>query len=153
MVGPDDATTYLDDFIVGSVREVGSRTLTAKEMIAFAREYDPQYFHIDDEAAKASIYGGLIASGWQTASIAHRMVIDDLGRSTASMGSPGLDELRWLEPVRPGDTLTLRIEILEVRPSQKKPDRGSVRMRYELLNQNRQIVMRMSAIGIFLRRP
>jgi acyl dehydratase len=144
---------YLEDFQPGAAREVGSRTLSKDEIVAFAREFDPQPFHVDEAAARASPYGGLIASGWHTAAVCMRLAVDGLVGQAASLGSPGVDELRWLAPVRPGDTLTARIEVLEARPSKSKPDRGTIKVRYELLNQRREVVMTMVGYGIVLRRP
>ena len=146
-------TLYLDDLQVGPLGEYGSRTITRDEIIAFAREFDPQPFHLDEEAAKRSIYGGLIASGWQTVSLSQRLVVDGFLSRAAGLGSPGLDQLRWLKPVRSGDTLSVRVEILEVRPSRSKPDRGSIRVKYETLNQDREVVLELTCAIIFARRP
>lgn len=144
---------YFEDLRVGDEREYGAYTVTRDAILAFAREFDPQPFHLDDEAARRSHFGGLVASGWHTAAICMRLSVDGLVGETASMGSPGVDELRWLVPVRPGDTLSLRVRCVELTPSRSKPDRGSVRFDYELLNQAREVVMRMRAIGIIARRP
>lgn len=143
---------YLDDLRVGPLGEYGGHAVTKDEIIAFAREYDPQPFHVDEEAAKRSIYGGLIASGWQTASLSMRLVVDGFLSQAASLGSPGVDQLRWLKPVRPGDTLSVRVEILEVAPSRSKPDRGSIRATYETLNQDREVVMTLACVMMFARR-
>jgi acyl dehydratase len=143
---------YFEDFTVGEVRPCGSRTLTRDQIVAFAREYDPQPFHVDESAARASIYEGLIASGWQTASLCFRLAVDAFIGRTASLGSPGIDELRWLRPVRPGDTITARAEILELRPSRSKPDRGIVRIRYDAHNQRGEHVFSMTGAGLFARR-
>jgi acyl dehydratase len=149
--------SYLEDFEVGAVRETGSWTLSREEILTFGRQFDPQPFHVDEEAAKRTPYGGLIASGWQTASICMRLVVDTAlsGESgeTGSLGSPGVDELRWLKPVRPGDTLTVRIEVVEVIPSRSKPDRGLVRLRYTVRNQHGEDVMTMLAMGLMRKRP
>src|SRR5579859_3157513 len=107
------AHRYFEDFAVGHTLELGSYTITREEILAFARQFDPQPFHTDEEQAKASLYGGLIASGWHTASIFMRLLVDGLLNDTASMGSPGVDELRWLRPVRPGDTLRARFTVRE----------------------------------------
>lgn len=145
---------YWEDLRVGDSRQLGSHTFTREEIIDFARKFDPQPFHLDDEAAKRSHFGQLVASGWHTTAICMRLVVDGFGtEGMASMGSPGVDEIRWLKPVRPGDTLSLRTEILDLTPSRSKPDRGSVRMRYELRNQHGELVMTMVGIGIFGRRP
>lgn len=144
---------YFEDFQVGQVHELGSYVLTREELIAFAQKYDPQPFHVDDEAARNSIFGGIIASGWQTAAICHRLLVKSVLEDSASMGSPGVDELRWLRPVRPGDTLSARIEVLESTPSRSKPDRGSIRTRMEVRNQAGEVVMTESAAILFRRRP
>lgn len=149
--------SYLEDFEVGAVRETASWTLSREEILAFGRQFDPQPFHVDEEAAKRTPYGGLIASGWQTASICMRLVVDSAlsgePGETGSLGSPGVDELRWLKPVRPGDTLTVKIEVVEVVPSRSKPDRGLVRLRYTVRNQHGEDVMTMLAMGLMRKRP
>lgn len=147
------AKRYLEDFRVGEAIELGSRTIARDEIVEFARRYDPQPFHVDDEAARGSVYGGLIASGWHTAAIFMRLLVDGMVRDAASMGSPGIDEIRWLVPVRPGDTLTARAVVLDVVPSRSKPDRGHIRVRYETRNQNGDTVMTMIGLGIFGRQP
>ncbi len=147
------APRFFEDFREGEKLTFGEARVTRASIIAFAREYDPQPFHLDDEAARRSIYGGLIASGWQTTALLMRMVVTELlGPESGSLGSPGVDEIRWLKPVRPGDTLRVRVEVLEVRPSKSKPDRGSVKLRYEVLNQTDDVVMTMSGYGLFARR-
>jgi acyl dehydratase len=143
---------YFEDFEVGEVHQFGSFTFTRDAIVAFARQYDPQPFHLDDEAARASIYGGLIASGWQTGAVCFRLAVDGLIGRAASLGSPGIDDLRWLKPVRPGDTITGRAEVVEVRASRSKPDRGSVRLRYEAFNQRGEQVFSMTSVGLFARR-
>lgn len=143
---------YFEDFEVGNAREAGSRTVTREEILEFARKFDPQPFHVDEEAAKRSQFGGLIASGWHTASLCHGILVEEfLGKDSGSMGSPGVNELRWLKPVRPGDTLTVRLEVLEVSPSRSKPG-GLVKLRYVMRNQNGEDVMTMIANGFFRRR-
>jgi acyl dehydratase len=144
---------YLEDFAPGQVRESAPRTLTKAEIIAFARQYDPQPFHTDETAAKHSVYQGLIASGWQTVGIMMRLLWDTFLKDTASLGSPGSDEIRWLKPVRPDDTLRARFTITEVVPSRSKPDRGIVRMFTEVLNQHGEVVMTHRGLGMFGRRP
>lgn len=144
---------FFEDFRVGDVDEFGEHVMTQEAIVAFAKQFDPQPFHIDEEAARRSTFGGIIASGWHTASVCMRMAVDRfLGPSSGSLGSPGIDELRWLKPVRPGDTLRLRIEVAEVTPSRSKPDRGAVRLRYQVLNQGGDVVMSMNGIGLFARR-
>ena len=144
---------YLDDLVPGQIHHLGRRTLGRDEIVEFARAWDPQPFHLDADAAAASIYGGLIASGWHTACVFMRLFADGLLNRSAAMGSPGVDELRWLRPVRPGDTLQARLEVIEVRPSRSRPDRGIVRARAVALNQNREEVLSFVANVLFQRRP
>jgi acyl dehydratase len=144
---------YFEDFQPGQVIELGSRTITKESIVAFAREFDPQPFHTDDAAAQRSIYGGLLASGWHTGSLAMRILYDGLLKNTASLGSPGIDELRWLKPVRPGDTLALRMTILETIPSRTKLDRGLVRSLMEMRNQRGEIVLTIRGLSLLGRRP
>jgi acyl dehydratase len=146
-------TRYFEDFKVGDVVEAGSRKVTKEEIVAFAREFDPQPFHTDEAAAKETIYGGLIASGWHSGSMLMRMFYEAVFRDAASMGSPGIDELRWLKPVRPGDILSFRATVVEVTPSRSKPDRGLVRSFCELLNQHGEVVMSIKPVNFLLRRP
>ena len=132
---------------------MGSRTVTQEEIIAFATQYDPQPFHVDRDAAAASIYGGVIASGWHTCSMIMRMVVDGFIADSSSMGSPGVDEVRWILPVRPGDTLTVSAETVSVKPSTSKPDRGVVNTVWKAVNQNGQLVCTINGMGMFGRRP
>ena len=143
---------YFEDIEPGEVYELGTRTVTESEIVAFAREWDPQPFHTDPEAAKGSVFGGLIASGWHTGSMWMRMYVDTM-LGSAARGSPGIEELRWLAPVRPGDTLSGRLTVLEARPSATKPDRGTIRIRGEMVNQDGVTVMSMTSRGHFGRRP
>jgi acyl dehydratase len=135
------------------VRESPARTVTREEIIAFAREFDPQPFHTDEAAARQTIYGGLIASGWHTIALYMRLMWDSYLKDTASLGSPGVDEVRWLKPVRPGDTLRARFTVLEAVPSRSKPDRGIVRSLSEVFNQHGEVVMTLRGLGMFGRRP
>ena len=144
---------YFEDLAVGDRRQLGSHTVTQSEILEFARAFDPQPFHLDQDAAARSHFGGIVASGWHTASLAMRLFVDGMVHEIATMGSPGVDELRWLAPVRPGDTLSLRTEIVDVTPSTSRPDRGSVRVRYDLRNQRDEQVLSMIGIGIIQRRP
>ena len=144
---------YFEDFPPGDVRESPPRTITREEMVDFARKYDPQPFHLDDEAAKKTIYGGLIGSGWLTVSVMMRLLWDTMLKDTVSLGSPGSDEIRWLKPVRPGDTLRARFTVVEAIPSRSKPDRGVVKTFTEILNQHGEVVMTMRGLGMFGRRP
>jgi acyl dehydratase len=144
---------YLDDLRPGQTFALGRRSVPREEIVEFARAWDPQPFHLDEEAAKASIYGQLIASGWHTACTFMRLFADGLLNRTAAIGSPGLDELRWLKPVYAGDSLDARVEILEVRPSRSRPDRGAARIRCAVSNQRGDEVLTMIATVMFLRRP
>jgi acyl dehydratase len=144
--------TYFEDFRVGETVEIGRHVLTEAEILDFARKYDPQPFHTDPERAKTSIYGGLIASGWQTCAIAMRVLCDGYLNGAASMGSPGMEEIRWMKPVRPGDTLIVKRTIEEARPT-SKPDRGLVLSRTDVYNQRDEHVMMMRGYGLFGRYP
>jgi acyl dehydratase len=138
---------YFEDYVQGSVHEFGSIAVEEAEMISFASRIDPQPFHTDPEAGKRSIYGSLIASGWHSASLMMRLFVDHYLSHVASLGSPGVDELKWLKPVRPGDTLALRITVSETKRSRSKPDRGIVYSYVEALNQKEEIVMTMKALN------
>lgn len=142
---------YFEDFQAGMVFELGERVLSKEEIVAFAAEYDPQPFHVDEEAAEESAFGGLIASGWHTASVFMRLYVDALLSRAASMGSPGVEELRWLKPVRPGDTLRARLTVLDTASSERNPNRGTVHIYSEVLNQHGDAVMNMKARGLFAR--
>ncbi len=147
--------TYLEDVVVGTVRQFGRYEVGAEEIMDFAKRYDDQPFHTDPVAAKDSLYGGLIASGWHVCAMFMRMACDaQQGEDRlASLGSPGFDDLRWLRPVRPGDVLSARTEVLSVRPSRSKLDRGTVRAKIEVFNQNDETVLEMTSMGRYLRRP
>jgi acyl dehydratase len=151
-VNDTSALIHFEDLVVGEIHRLGSYTVTREEIIDFARKFDPQPFHLDDEAGRASLFGGLCASGWHTSSICMRLLVDGYVTRAATLGSPGVDELRWLRPVFPGDVLSLRIEVTEKTPSRSKPDRGSAKFRYELTNQRDEIVLRMIGIGMVRRR-
>ncbi|KAA0179674.1 MaoC family dehydratase [Cupriavidus cauae] len=146
-------TMYFEDFVVGSRRELGSRLITEDEIVSFATQYDPQPFHVDKEAAQRSIYGGLISSGWMTCAVMMRMLVDNMTSKSASMGSPGVDEIRWLKPVYAGDTLTVFVSVLDKRPSQSKPDRGVVHTQWEAVNQRGELVCTVKGMGMYGRRP
>ncbi|MEM8950583.1 MAG: MaoC family dehydratase [Pseudomonadota bacterium] len=143
---------FLDDLEAGQVYRLGSETISEKEIIAFAERYDPQPFHIDPEAAAGTIYGGVIASGWQTACIFMRLFVDGLLNRCAAMGSPGLDNLRWLRPVRPGDELEATVEVLETRPSRSKPDRGLAKLRCSVADKSGDEVLTFVANVLFQKR-
>lgn len=144
---------YFEDFPLGEVIELGTRTITQDEIIAFARDFDPQAFHTDPLLAQQSSFGGIVASGWHSVVIFMRLLVDAVLRETAGLGSPGVDEIRWLKPVRPGDTLSGRTTIIEATPSRSKPDRGLVKQRGELTNQHGDIVMTLVGMSLFRRRP
>jgi acyl dehydratase len=144
---------YFEDLQTGEAVTLGSHTITRVEIVKFARQFDPQPFHLNDEGARASIYGGLIASGWHTVSLMARLIVDGWVKDTAGMGSPGVEELRWLVPVRPGDTLTASIAILELTSSARRPDRGVARSLCELRNQRGEVVVRAILPQMIARRP
>jgi acyl dehydratase len=143
---------YFEDFEPGRMYELGSHTVTEEEIIDFARAWDPQPFHVDPEAAASSPFGGLIASGWHTGSLWMRLYVTSMLGSAAAMGSPGIEELRWLAPVRPGDTLSASLVVLETTPSERHPGRGTLRSRGEMVNQDGVTVMSMLSRGHFARR-
>lgn len=147
------AKWYFEDFEVGKTIDVGSRTVTEEEIIDFATKFDPQPFHVDKEAAGQSIYGGIIASGWHTCGMIMRLMVDGFLRDAASMGSPGVDEIRWIKPVRGGDTLTVTTTALEARPSASKADRGVVVTLWQAKNQHGEVVATIKGMGMFQRRP
>ncbi len=140
---------YFEDYKVGEVVEFGDHLVTREEIVEFATRYDPQSFHVDEAAAAKSAFGGLIASGWMTASVMMRLLVDHFISGVASMGSPGIDELRWTRPVRPGDRLRVRVTILETRRSQTRPDRGAILSLDEVLNQDGEVVMTLKGWGIY----
>lgn len=144
---------HFEDFHVGQRIDCGTWTVTLEEILAFARQFDPQPFHLDEAAAKQTHFGGVVASGWHTASLCMRLVVDAMLNKTVSLGSPGIDELRWLKPVRPGDTLRAVVEVAAMKPSQSKPDRGSMQVKYVLENQRGEPVMTMLGWGMIGRRP
>ena len=144
---------YFEDFEVGSRRELGSYLVTEEEILAFARQYDPQPFHIDKEAAANSIYGGLISSGWMTCSIMMRLLVLSTTGKSASMGSPGVDEIRWLKPVYAGDTLTFRTQVVDKRASASRPDWGLVFSHNTGHNQHGELVYAFNGGGFVERRP
>ena len=143
---------YWEDFHVGEVEQIGERKVDRDEVVAFARQYDPQAFHVDEAAAEKSMYGGLIASGWHTCAMVMRMMCDAYLLDTASLGSPGIENLKWLRPVYPGDTLRGRLTVLEARPMNSKPDIGLARSRWEVFNQHGEAVLEMEGWGMFRRR-
>jgi acyl dehydratase len=143
---------YWEDFKVGERIVVGTVGVDRDEVIEFASRYDPQPFHVDEEAAKKSIYGGLIASGWHSCALIMRLICDSYMLEAASLGSPGVENVRWPKPVRPGDTLTAYRTTEESRESRSRPEAGIVKTLWEVENQNGELVMTMSGINLFLRR-
>jgi acyl dehydratase len=148
------ATPYpaFEDFVPGEITTFGAYPVTKEEVIAFASQFDPQPFHLDEEAGRASMLGGLAASGWHTCAIMMRLMFDHFMDGSTSIGAPGIDEVRWIRPVFPGDVLSVRREILEARPSASRPDRGVVRFRFELMNQKGEVVMEQTNPIFFARR-
>jgi len=143
---------YWEDLTAGRVFETATRALSEEDIVRFAREYDPQSYHTDAEAARSTPFGGLIASGWQTCSVTMRLMCDGYLLETSCVGSPGLEELRWLKPVRPGDALRLKTTVIESTPSSKQPNRGTVLFLWETLNQRGEVVLSMRGRQLFLRR-
>jgi acyl dehydratase len=142
-------TKYFEDFEIGEEIELGAVTITAEEIVEFAQRYDPQPFHIDLEAARESPYGGLIASGWHTCALYMRLLCDGMMSDSSSQGAAGMEELRWLAPVRPGDTLRGRYVVLDAKRSESRPNRGTVTFRSEMLNQDDVVVLRMTGRGLY----
>ena len=147
------ARRYFEDFFEGLTVDLGNVEFTAEGIIEFARAYDPQPMHTSADAARDSIYGGLIASGWHTAGAYMRLLVDSVIGQSDSLGSPGIDSLRWLKPVRPGDTLRGSFTVVEAKESRSRPDMGIVRSRGEMLNQDNEVVMQLEAVNFFGRRP
>jgi len=143
---------YWEDFPVGQIREFGRYEVTREAVLAFAREFDPQPFHLDDAAAEASLFGRLAASGWHTCAMAMRMLCDGYLLESASLGSPGLEKLSWAKPVYPGDILRIRLEVLEARAMASRPKIGLIRSRTSVLNQRDETVLTMESFGMFGRR-
>ncbi|MDI3384938.1 MaoC family dehydratase [Streptomyces sp. B-S-A8] len=154
---PDFATPvddrYYEDYVPGATYTFGRITLSEEEIVGFARRFDPQSFHTEPEAAGHGPFKGLIASGWHTTAVMMRLYADHFVSGVASLGSPGVDELRWVRPVRPGDALAIRTTILDARVSRSKPDRGLVHTRIEVLNQRDEPVLTVTAVNLFRRRP
>ena len=145
---------YLEDIKVGTKASFGHYEVTRDEVLDFARKYDPQPFHLDDEAAAKTHFGRISASGWHTCAMTMAMLVENLTKNKqAGLGSPGLDELRWLKPVYPGDTLRVESEIIEVTPSRSRPERGSTKAKVTVFNQKDEPVMRLISIGLVARRP
>ncbi len=149
---PPAVDRYFEDYALGGVYDLGSIQVSEAEVLDFARRYDPQAIHIDHAAARAGPYGGLIASGWQTVALFMRQLVDHFLPGPASLGSPGVDQLRWLKPVRPGDVLSARVTVTEARRSNSRPDRGIVTTAAEVTNQAGETVMTMTAATLMLAR-
>ena len=145
---PPAEDRYFEDYLPGAVHEFGSVTIQEAEIVEFAKRFDPQPFHIDPEAAKQTIFEGLIASGWHTACLTMRLLVDHYVSRVASLGSPGVDELRWRKPVHAGDTLSVQVTVLESRLSRSKPGQGTIRSYIEALNQHGEVVMTWKGIGM-----
>jgi acyl dehydratase len=144
---------WLDDYVPGAVHELGSFSVSEAEIVDFARQFDPQPIHVDPDFAARGPFGGLIASGWHTGSLMMRLYALHYLSPASSLSSPGVDELRWLRPVRPGDTLTVRVTVEDARPSASKPDRGVVHSLIELIDRHGERVMTMRAVNMVARRP
>jgi acyl dehydratase len=142
------AERYFEDYTVGLVDEFGEVEVTADEIVSFARRYDPQAMHIDAEGSARGPFGGLIASGWHTAAMIMRLFVEHYLSKAATLPSPGIDELRWVLPVRPGDRLRVRVTVTEARRSRSKPDRGVVRSLVEVLNQRAEVVMTLRPMNL-----
>jgi acyl dehydratase len=149
----DHGLRYFDDYLPGATYDCGSVSVSEDEIVSFARQFDPQPFHVDPAAAARGPFGGLIASGWHTAALVMRQLVDHYLPEEASLGSPGLDEMRWPDPVRPGDTLRVRASVIEARRSLSRPDRGIMKTAIEAMNQDGRTVMRATAINFLRVRP
>lgn len=144
---------YWEDFTVGMVMEFGGYEVTEEEVIEFATAFDPQPFHIDKDAAKEHFFGGIIASGWHTGSMCMKMMVDNYLIDSASMGSPGIEQLRWKQPVRPGEVLHVKAEVLDRSLPKSRPELGFVKFSHTVLNQKDEVKMTMISSGMFLRDP
>lgn len=140
--------SYFEDIKVGDLSEFGAKEVTREEILSFAEKYDPQAFHLDETAAKESIYGDIIASGWHTGSMLMRMMVDHMVNERAGLGSPGFDNLRWIRPVRPGDTLRVTSEVTDTIRSKSRPDMGIVKSKVSMFNQKDEAVLSMTTIGM-----
>ena len=143
---------YFEDYIEGDVHSFGSVEVVEDEIISFGKRFDPQRIHTDPDAARLTPFGGVIASGWHTAGLMMRLYVEHYLSHSASLVSPGLEELRWLKPVRPGDRLSLRVTILKTAASRSKPDRGAVTSQVEVYNQENELVMSLRVVNLLLRR-
>jgi acyl dehydratase len=146
-------TRYFEDFAVGEIIECGSRTVSAAEIRAFAEQFDPQPFHLDEAAARKGMFGGIVGSGWHSVCLCMRMTVDAVFNHSSNMGSPGVEKIRFIRPLFPGDTVSARIEVLDSVPSRSKPDRGRLTFGFTLTNQNNETIMDLQGMTIFGRRP
>ena len=144
---------YWDDYEVGTTYPLGSTTFTADEIVTFGREFDPQSFHVDPEMAKQSLFGGLIASGWHVTAKLMRLFVDNYVDHRTALGSPGVDEVRWLKPVRPGDTITASVECAAKVPSKSRPEMGVVHEHWRATNQKGEVVLTVKGINMVRRKP
>jgi acyl dehydratase len=147
-----DITYFWEDMAVGQVRDLGTISPSREDIIAFASQFDPQPFHLDDAAGAASVFGGLCASGWHTCSMAMRLMVTNFLQQTSSLGSPGLENIQWKKPVYPNDTLRLQTTVLETKPMGRRPDVGMTRNLWEIFNQHGDKVLHMEGWGMFRRR-
>ena len=147
-----DITYFWEDMAVGQVRDLGTISPSREDIIAFASQFDPQPFHLDDAAGAASVFGGLCASGWHTCSMAMRLMVTNFLQQTSSLGSPGLENIQWKKPVYPNDTLRLQTTVLETKPTGRRPDVGMTRNLWEMFNQHGDKVLHMEGWGMFRRR-
>jgi len=147
-----DITYFWEDMAVGQVRDLGTISPSREEIIAFASQFDPQPFHLDDAAGAASVFGGLCASGWHTCAMAMRLMVMNFLQQTSSLGSPGLENIQWKKPVYPNDTLRLQTTVLETKPMGRRPDVGMTRNLWEMFNQHGDKVLHMEGWGMFRRR-
>lgn len=149
MAGP---TRFWEDYEIGAVYDIGSKLMTRDDIVDFASKFDPQPFHLDEEAGRKSIFGGLAASGWHTCSAVMRLLVDNYVSRETSLGSPGVDEIRWLKPVLAGDTIKAQVRVVDKKPSRSRPEMGSVFNQYEVHNQHGALVMMMKGVGLIRRR-
>lgn len=147
------APRYWDDYEIGQKFDLGSTRFTADEIVDFARQYDPQSFHVDAAAARQSMFGGLIASGWHVTAKLMRLFVDNYVDQRTALGSPGVDEVRWLKPVRPGDTLSASVECASKVPSKSRPEMGIVHEQWRATNQRGELVMTLKGTNMVRRRP
>jgi acyl dehydratase len=144
---------YLEDFPLGSVYMTPEVTVTREQLVDFARQYDPQPYHLDDEAGRRSVFGGISAGGFQIAAFAWKLGLETRMFDDCAMAGIGIDELRWLRPLKPGDTIKCRMTVVETRPSRSKPDRGGITFAYEMINQHGETIMTLKLIQMLRRRP